>query len=257
MKKILALCGILALLTLAGCKGGGSINPQDSSYTLSGLAELNLDDNTDYLYLEFLSEGKAVVGSYMVIDGDTLAFDAAGVVSVSSPTVSWGFGETIQITVHDPAADFSQLVSATMPGNFQVTYFVPVNRIYLGGNVQVEWTGSFGASGIFVTCVARDDNSRARGFAENVGDGLTQITIEQATFEDPVNLTDPRVPDSFYVYLVAYNPTYYGRPGAKYLDTDQTINLGFANSMTGREISGRFGAAVVIPREELYVPEEP
>jgi|GEM_PF-5203636 len=252
MKRSLFCGALCCALLITGCEGTPTGRVEPAKYTLFGLAEMNLDDDTDYLYLEFTADGQPVAGSYALMANDTLFFDTTGTISVSTPEVVWGFNADVVITVYDTAAGFSHTVSATIPSQFTIYNFIPPTHIYQGDNVSLEWYSWAGAAGYFVTCVARGADSEARGFAETVGlEGLS-ITIEPETFQERSYPFD-RVVDSFYVFVIAYNPTYEPRPGSKYTDTGQMDFLDFSSSISGKDISGAFGAAVVSQREAIDV----
>ena len=247
----LVLMGVLAgLFVLAACSGTPTGKAKPAKYTFNGLAELNLDDGKDYLYLEFTSDGKGVPGSFVRTGNDTLRFNSSGIINVSTPKVSWTSGGNVVITVQDTAASFSRTILAHMPGDLAITDFVPASHIYQSGNVVVDWNGSALATGYIVTCVQRQANGEAKGYAFSTG--TTAATIGPETFQHRI-LQDQRIIDSFYVYVIVYNSTYYPRPGPKYLDTPEFGKLDFPVSALGADLAGSFGAAVVSRREALDV----
>lgn len=246
--------GILAgLWVMAGCSGTPTDRGKQAKYTLNGLAELNLDDalnGKSHFYLKFTSDGKGVPGSFIRLGADTLFFNSSGIINVSTPKVSWISGEDVVITVQDTAAAFSRTIVARIPGEPVIENFIPASHIYQGGNVQVEWRAATGASGYFVTCVQRQSDGEAKGYA--LSTGTTAATIGPEAFQHRI-YQDRRIIDSFYVFVIAYNPTYYPRPGPKYLDTPEFDQLDFPVSALGADIAGTFGAAVVSRREAFDV----
>lgn len=249
-KKSLAatLCVVVAL---AGCSGTPTGKTEQANYTLFGLAEKNLSTETDYLYLEFRADGNAVPGSFARVGNDTMYFDSWGIIDVSSPAVAWQYSNTVVVTVYDTSRNFAHTLTERMPGDVTIAHFIPTTHIYQGGNVTVRWMGTPVAAGYLVTCVARTDYSFARGFAENYGNAVSEVTIGPETFLDRYD--DERVADSFYVYVTAYNPTFERRPFVKYTDTPEIYELDFPNSITGANITGIFGTAVVSQGEAFDV----
>lgn len=251
MKRISLAVTLCAIVALTGCEGTPTGKGEQARYSLFGLAEINLETEADYLYLKFLADGDPVAGSFAQVGNDTLHFDAAGTVHVSSPAVAWQYNTTVAVTVYDTAGDFAHTVTARMPSDVMFTSFIPTNHIYQGGNVLVEWAGTPGISGYLVTSMARTDDSPARGFAESYGEGVSTATIGPETF---LNIySSERVADTFYVYVTAYESSFYPRPGAKYTDTPEINLRDFPNTITGTNITGIFGAAVVSQREILDV----
>jgi len=247
-RSIILLCA----LVIAGCEGSPTEKVEHAKYTLFGLAELNLDDGQDYLYLEFKADGDAIQGSFARVGNDTLSFDATGTIMVSTPDVAWDFNSNVAITVYDTTNDFAHTLVTRMPGDFSITDFSLPGGIYQGRTVQLQWTGSADAEGYFVSCVPDAADSPARGFADDIGLEGTSISIDPETFQQRIYPFD-RVLDSFYVFVVAYNPTYEPRPEAKYIDTPQFDELVFSSSVASPNITGTFGAAVVCEREVIYV----
>ena len=253
MKRLLFICVCFLTLAVIGCEGTPTGKEDLPKYTLFGLAEKNLDEDKDHLYLEFKANGAAIGGSFAVVGTDTLAFDNSGTLLASSPQVNWTVNQNVAVTVYDTSADFSRTVLATMPGSFAINSFSPPSYRYQSGQVTINWDPSVGASGFFVTCVARTDGSPATGFAELDLEGLLAESFGAEAFIDNHIFPPDRVIDSFYVYVVAYNTTFYPYPGPKYLDTPEVDKLDFPNSNMGTNIAGAFGAAVVCVREAFDV----
>jgi hypothetical protein len=255
---ILVVISGLLVLSLSGCSGTVSSDDDgDQDYLLFGLAEINLDLQQDFLYLNFTADGGPVPGSFAVVDGDTMSFNASGIIQVSSPTVSWDYNTIVAVTVYDTANSFVRTATARMPSDVTITNFIPATRLWTGGTVRLEWTGSAGAFGYLVTCVPMTDGSIAKGWAELVQTGVTAATIPPDAFlEVTPSPTPDRVVDSFFTYVVAYDPTFERRPDAKYSSTTMLDSLSFPVSVSGEDISGIFGAVVVSQREALYVPAQ-
>jgi hypothetical protein len=256
MKKMLLISALACGLVLAGCKGTGTGEQEPVKYTLFGLAELNLEENKDYLTLEFYADNEPVPGSFVQLGTDTLYFDSAGKIAVSTPVIAWSFDANIAITVFDTSDNFSHTVVARMPGDFTIVDFPYADQPYQNGNIVVQWTLSAGASGFFLTCVQKGDTPLAEGYAEIVTTGLPAAAIPADAFLEYNAALPQRVPDSFYVYVVAYNPTYYPRAGAPYTDTPLFDQLVFPTSIIGQDIGGTFAAAVVSRREPFDVVEQ-
>lgn len=252
MSRLRVLIILLCALVIAGCEGSPTEKVEPARYTLYGLAELNLDDDNDYLYLEFKADDLPVAGSFAVVGNDTLVFDASGVISAASPDIVWNFNSDVAITVYDTAGDFAHTEVVRMPGDFSIFDLALPDGVYQGKTVQVEWAGSADAKGYFVTCVPDAADSPARGFAEDIGLEGTELSIGPATFQQRLYPFD-RVEDSFYVFVVAYNPTYEPRPEAEYVNTPPFDELVFSSSVGAPNIAGTFGAAVVSKREVIYV----
>lgn len=251
MKQIVYVLTICAVSALLGCDGTPTGKTEPADYTLFGLAEINLESGAEYLYLEFLKESAPIPGSFARIGNDTLHFDANGMINQGVPAGTWQYNTNLVITVYDTAAAYTHTLTERMPGDVTVINFVPTTHIYQGGNVVVEWAGSPAASGVLVTCLPRLSNSAAPGFAANYGVGVSTATIGPEAFINPYS--GERVADSFFVYVTLYNPSFESRPGAAYTAFEQMDNLSFPNSVSGNNIAGIFGAAVVSPREILEV----
>ncbi len=255
---LIGLAIVLLAVALLGCSG--TVSSDDDSlpnYLLFGLAEINLDLQEDFLYLHFTANDQPVPGSFAVVDGDTLAFDGGGIIHVSSPTISWDYNTTIAVTVYDTANNFVSTTTSRMPSDVTIQEIFPRTRLWTGGTVRLEWTGSAGASGFMVTCVPMSEGSIAQGWAEIVDTGVPSASIPpDAFFELTPSPSPERVVDSFFFYVVAYDPTFERRPDAKYTSTTMVDGLAFPVSVTGENISGIFGAAVVSQHEAVYVPAQ-
>ena len=245
---VLAACSVWAVL---GCNGTPNGKTEPTEYTLFGLAELNLEMDAEYLYVQFLKETEPIPGSFAKLGTDTLFFNENGVIDVTVDPGTWKYNTMLAVTVFDTSADFTYTVTERMPVNVTITDFVPTNHLYSGGSVVVGWISAGSPSGVLITCVPRSLDSYAPGFAASYGSGVSTATIGPEAFVNPYS--GERVADSFFVYVTAYDPTFEIRPGAAYTALERMENLSFPNSLSGANISGIFGAAVVSSREILEV----
>ncbi len=137
--------------------------------------------------------------------------------------------------------------SFVLPDNFVLTAIsLPDNRINAGGApVQIQWASSLQNDGYIFAVVLRDSAYNNDGYAEFVDGGVTSATIPPDAFRI---YDDSLTIGWYYVYVYSYT----GSPASSY-NLPTSIPAGLIDNISGVNLTGRFGAIVVTPRDSIYV----
>lgn len=248
----LVLIGLFGILIVAGCSGGGKITGGgNAQYTLEVVAERNLDDHVDYLYVSFLRDGITVTDGYVKIDGDSLSLSARGEAFVSYSSGHFAFGMPIQIDAQDPDSGYSYQTSITLPSTMSAEVVPEADSIWQPnkGTLSIQFTLASPATGYILSVTPRTNGTAAPGYASDAGTGqLVSFSPLEAFYNQQ---TGNLVSDYYDVRMIAFNGTFLAHPQSTYV----LPNIVYSPTLKTDEIVTYISAQVVSPRAVIQAME--
>lgn len=243
----LILIGLFGILIVAGCSGGSKITGGgNAQYTLEVVAERNLDDHADYLYVRFLRDGITVTDGYVKVDGDSLSLSARGEAFASYNSGHFAFGMPIQIDAQDPDSGYSYQTSITLPSTMSAEVVPEADSIWQPnkGTLSIQFTLASPAAGYILSVTPRTIGTAAPGYATDAATGqLVSFSPLEAFYNQQ---TDDLVSDYYDVRMIAYNGTFMAPPNSPYvlpdkmypatLDTDELTTYISAQVVSSRAV---------------------
>jgi len=250
--QILRITCAVFLLAMMSC-GGGKLptDGDDDQYTLELVAEKNIDENADYLYVRFLRNGITISNGYVAVDSDTIRANALSTSICTDPKVypfdHWEFGQELTVTAVDDSTGFMYQDAIVVPDSFGIEEFDPPNHLWQGGNVTISWSVSAGVTAYIVSTKPSSPGLNARGFAERDDVGLRTMVITPDTYYNPQ--TNQLVEDLYEVHVIGYAHNFVRRACADYLSP----SIGFDNPIDEVQVDGALSALVVAKRDTIRV----
>jgi len=247
MKKLSIFPIILVLILMMFIWGCDSVTTSDSTgqyYLIGGLVKnLDLDLAQTVVYME--KNDSLFDDATIVFDNDTLIYNGVDELYWSENTAS-GVSQGSNILRVSDSPNLSELLSYTVPGDFQITSIqLPEDRTNNGGDpVPIIWSLSLGSDGYFYSVNLKDSAYTTAGFSEFVTTGTASTTIPRDAFQLYSDLDT----GWYYVYVCSYD----GSPASDY-NLPTAIPPGLTENISKIRLSGQFGTIVVTPRDSIHV----
>lgn len=248
----LGLAALGVTLTLAGCQSTPNGDGQEAEYNLVVVLERNLQLNQDIIYLRFRRDNSGISGGVVVVDGDTITtLPASGNGAKTYNGGRWTDGGLIRITALDTSNSFVYRDSILMPFSFLITNVVPANRLWQGGTVRLDWSGSNNATDYAVSVKPRSTSSSARGLGTYDTDGteLTESFAGNEVFSTSLGVV---IPDVYDMQVIAYSRNFVARSSPPYKIPD---NADIREPIGRTNIDGAISALTVTERDTILVPQ--
>ncbi len=246
MNKYFAISGIIlmAVAVMGGCNGKVTGPGHTPNYRVEGILVKSLDGGSARIDLtltkDSLSYKKAVITlGTTILDTNTLGYTKTFVADSILP------GQNYQLNIHDSTSLNVNLIIA-LPGSLtsHVTN-LPVDRIYSGGVVSVEWTISAGTDGYLLATDPPSGAITDSGFSAYF-DG-TSGSIGPDAFRYNLNA----ISGTHKVYAAAYTGAPVSGPGVPFAIP---VANNPADNVSKNILFGRLAGLVIAAPDSVVVP---
>lgn len=214
----------------------GPVNPPGgASFKLNGIfvRDVNLA-NQDVASFQLLRNSAAYKLATVSVDTFRLDTVSTGYFK-ESPGLVLRPGQSHGVGIIDSASNLNFSTALTMPDTFSFTINSPAFNIYRSSDnfVQIEWTGSAGATGYFVACV---NDSAGKDTSFFPGTFTTNASIPRQAFR---NSGDQVVEGLYKIYVVAFKDGFYAYPGMPFptLSNYSPVDTIYSSAVSGRVAS--------------------